>query len=98
MENRPYTYQFKTEALAEHERLSRLFRENRFMFELERKKIIQRNISRIRKKALRKDLEEMQDQWDKIMKNAGSSHNRFVLMQTLLWDAVQNKWLPAIKK
>ena len=98
MENTPYTYQYKTQALEEHERLSRLFKENRFMFELERKKILERNIKRIQKKNLRNDLKEMQDQWDRIMKNAGSPHNRFVLMQTMLWDAVQNQWLPALNK
>ena len=98
MESRPFTYQFEAEAIAEHDRLSRLFRENRFMFELERKKIIAANLNRIKNQALKEELEEMQDRWDRIMTHAGSPHNRFVLMQTMLWDAVQNQWLPALQR
>lgn len=98
MEKRPYTYQFEKQAIEEHERLSRLFRENRFMFELERKKQIENTLNRIEKKALKDELQEMQNQWDKLMKHAGSPHNRLILMQSLLWDAIRNRWLPSLDR
>ncbi len=68
------------------------------MFELERKQAIEKTINRIEKKKLQKDLKQLQAKWDKTLKNSGSAHNRFVMVQMLLWDAVHNEWLPAIQK
>ncbi len=94
----PFKFQYEEQAIAEHERLSKLFRENRFMFELERKQAIEKTINRIERKKLQKNLKQLQERWDKTLKNSGSAHNRFVMVQMVLWDAVHNQWLPALKK
>ncbi len=94
----PFKFQYEEQAIAEHERLSKLFRENRFQFELERKQAIESTIDRIERKELQKNLKELQAKWDETLKHSGSAHNRFVMVQMLLWDAVHNQWLPAIQK
>lgn len=91
-------YRYEAQALAEHDRMSRLFKENRFMFELERKKAIEKTINSAQKESRKKRLRELQDQWDTILDHSGSAHNRMVLMETLLWDAVTSKYLPILPK
>lgn len=88
-------YTYEKEALTEHDRLSRLFRENRFMFELERKKLIEKQINQY--PVQKQSLTELQARWDSRLKHAGSAHNRFVLMQTLFWDEIVGHWLPALQ-
>ncbi|MEH0020683.1 MAG: DUF3135 domain-containing protein [Desulfobacter sp.] len=98
MKIKPYEYQYEEEALAEHARLSKLFKENRFMFELERKKAIENTINSTGHEALKKELEKLQREWDSILRSSGSPQNRLVMIQMLLWDFVHNRWLPALRK
>ena len=86
----------KEQALADHERLSRLFRENRFKFELERKETITKFINKTEGDELRNNLIQLQNKWDNILKNSGSSHNRFVLIQMLFWDYINDHFRPAL--
>jgi len=85
-------------SLAEHQRLSRLFRENRFLFEIERKKMIAEIIDSAGDEEQKNSLRSLQDAWDKRMKSAGSEHNRYVLAQTFFWEHFHEKWHPTIKK
>lgn len=86
------------QALEEHERLHTLFEENRFAFELERKRMIEGVINSVKDEESRKNLWALQAEWDKRMKGAGSAHNRFVLAQTFFWEHIHEKWLPALKE
>jgi hypothetical protein len=88
----------RDESLQEHARLSRLFKEDRFSFERERKNAIKSMIDSVEDEGQRKKLWEMQNAWDKRMKGAGSNHNRFVLAQMFFWEHFQNVWNPAIQK
>ncbi|WDP91777.1 MAG: hypothetical protein HUN04_19515 [Desulfobacter sp.] len=92
------TFRHREKAIAEHERLSRLFRENRFLFELERKQAIEKTIGRVKKEALKKELRRRQDKWDRILDHSGNTRNRLALMEMLLWDAVRKEWLPTLNK
>jgi len=85
-------------ALKKHEQLSRLFREDRFRFELERKKMIAEVIDTAPDEAQRDTLRSIQATWDKRMKSAGSRHNRYVLAQSFFWEHFHEVWHPAIKK
>jgi len=97
-ETQPVKFKYEQKALAEHERMSCLFRENRFLFERERQKAIEETINKVKKKRLRKELQERQAQWDNILKHAGSIQTRLVLMEMMFWDAINSEWLPAIEK
>lgn len=81
-----------------HERLSKLFREDRMAFERERKRMIQEVIQSAEDAEQRKKLLALQTSWDKRMRGAGSEHNRFVLAQAFFWEHVQTRFLPAIKR
>ena len=85
-------------ALEEHNRLHTLFKENRFAFELERKRMIKEVIDSVKDEETRNNLIAFQADWDKKMKGAGSAHNRFVLAQTFFWEHVHEKWLPKLKE
>ena len=85
-------------ALEKHKRLSRLFRENRFLFELERKKMVAEVIDSAPDEAQREKLRSIQATWDKRMKSAGSKHNRYVLAQSFFWEHFHEEWHPAIRK
>ncbi len=86
------------EALEKHAKLSALFMENRFMFELERKRMINNFINSVKDEKRRQNLMDIQADWDRKMKRAGSDHNRFILAQTFFWEHVLNVWQPSIKK
>lgn len=88
----------KKNAIAEHERLHKLFKENRFAFELERKRMINEIIDGAGTEAQKERLRAVQDSWDKTMKNAGSKHNRLVLAQHMFWEHVDNIWNPSIQE
>lgn len=77
------------EALNFHARLSKLFKEDRLAFERERKRLIDDVIGRARTEEERSSLRAMQQSIDRKMRNAGSEHNRLVLMQKLFWDQVE---------
>ena len=85
-------------AIAEHERLHRLFKENRFAFEIERKKMLNEIIESAGSEAQKERLRVMQESWDNTMKKAGSKHNRLVLAQHLFWEHVNNIWNPSIQE
>jgi len=86
----------RKKALEEHRRMSSLFRENRFAFERQRREAIKKLIESVPDPGLQKRLWETQARWDRIMKSAGSPHNRFVLAKALFWDHVINNWVPAL--
>jgi len=86
------------EAAETHAALHKLFVEDRFSFERERKRMIDDLINSVEDEGRRKALRSLQATWDKRMKGAGSEHNRFVLAQSLFWEHFYEKWLPALKK
>jgi hypothetical protein len=90
--------QREKEAIEEHERLHKLFKENRFAFELERKRAIEKIINSARTEQEKERLRALQASWDHKIKNAGSKDNRFILAQTLFWDHFNNVWTPAIQQ
>ena len=83
-------------ALAEHERLSKLFKEKPLMFEIERKQKIEALINTARTEEEKARLREMQATWDKTMKGAGNKHNRLVLAEKMLMEHFREKFVPAI--
>ena len=85
-------------ALGRHARLSALFRENRFLFELERKRMIAAVIDGAPDEALRTELRSFQESWDSKMKSAGSEHNRYVLAQAFFWEHFHERWQPALRE
>jgi hypothetical protein len=86
------------EALERHKELSRLFREDRFAFERERKRLIEEVINSTDDPCQRERLRELQEKWNRRMKGAGCKHNRFVLAQTFFWEHVREVWQPTLQK
>ncbi len=86
------------ESLERHVRLSKLFKEDRFAFERERKRMIQEVIDSSEDEEQRNRLLALQESWDKKMRGAGSRHNRFVPAQTFFWDHFFETWTPAIQQ
>jgi len=74
------------EALAFHQRLSTLYREDRLAFERERRRLIDGIISQARTEEEKMNLRGLQESIDRKMRGAGSGHNRLVLMKKLFWD------------
>ena len=85
-------------ALKRHARLAELFREDRFSFENETRKMIHDVIRSASTKDLRGRLEKIQADWDRKMKGAGSGHNRFVLARTFFWEHFHDVWHPTIQR
>ena len=90
--------QRRKRALEEHQRLSRLFREDRFAFERQRREAIKNLIESAPDPEVRKRLWELQARWDQRMKAAGSAQNRLALAKVLFWDHVLNKWMPKLQE
>lgn len=88
----------RAEFLAYHEKMSQLFRENRFMFELERKAALEKIINNAGTRERKERLAGLQEKWDTTIKNAGSRHNRMVLAEMMLWDFVRDVWLPTLER
>ena len=86
----------KEEALKNHEKMSTLFKNNRFMFEIETKKQIQEFIDNAPLKH-KKGLIELQKKWNTAMKGAGSKHNRLAIAQNILMDHIINNFQPAVE-
>ena len=61
--------------------LFHLHKKNRFMFEQKSKQLIKEEIEN--SPGNREKLRKTQDNWDRIMKGAGSEYNRFVLAQSI---------------
>jgi len=85
-------------ALEKHARLSRLFKEDRFAFERERRRLIDEVISSAGDEKLRGRLRSFQGSWDRKLRGAGSEHNRFVIAQRLFWEHFYEIWQPNIQK
>jgi hypothetical protein len=86
------------EALAEHARMSKLFQEDPAAFEMERRRLIVDAIAQCKDSQRKILLEESQKSFDRIMKGAGSSANRFNMAEALLWSQVINKFMPALQE
>ena len=86
------------ESLERHARLSKLFKKDRLSFERERKRMIDEIINSTDDEEQRKTLRDLQTSWDKRMRGAGSSHNRFVLAQSFFWSHFHETWHPAIQQ
>ncbi|MBN2125418.1 MAG: DUF3135 domain-containing protein [Deltaproteobacteria bacterium] len=84
-------------ALERHDRLHRLFVEDRLSFERERKRAIRELIESAEDEELRARLWEVQQSWDNRMRHAGSRTNRFILAQTFFWEHFHEVWHPAMK-
>lgn len=80
------------EAIKKHEKMHNLYKTNRFMFEIEAKKMINDFINSIPAERQPK-LRELQSKWDAAMKGAGK-HNRLVVAENLLMDHFINKFKP----
>lgn len=91
------TKDIKIKALEEHARLNKLFKEDRFAFERERKRMIDEVINSARDEEQKERLKALQKSWDDKMKKAGSKHNRLVIAQHLFWKHVEEKWNPALQ-
>ncbi|MBW1721709.1 MAG: DUF3135 domain-containing protein [Deltaproteobacteria bacterium] len=87
----------REEALREHARLHKLFKEDRLSFERERKKAVEDLLNSIEDPEFRKEMREWQASWDRKMRHAGSSHNRLVLAQSFFWEHFHKAWWPAIE-
>ena len=85
-------------ALEEHKRMTRLFREDRFEFERQRREAVSKLIESAPDPQLRRKLWDMQERWEQRMQSAGSPHNRLVLARAFFWDHVVNHWLPALNQ
>ena len=88
----------RAEFLAYHEKMSRLFRENRFLFELERKTALEKIINSADTRERKKRLTDLQEKWDTTVRHAGSGHNRMVLAEMMLWDFVRDVWRPTLER
>jgi hypothetical protein len=86
------------ESLEKHARLSKLFKEDRFAFERERKWMIGEIINSVEDEEQRNRLRGFQESWDKKMRSAGSKHNRFIQAQTFFWEHFHEIWHPSILK
>ncbi len=86
------------EALERHARLARLFKEDRFAFERERRRMIEEIIDSAGDDALKARLRELQEAWNRRMQGAGCRHNRFVLAKAFFWEHFHNVWQPGIEE
>lgn len=84
--------------LNEHERLATLFQKDRLSFERERRRLIKENIAAWPNEKSKEKLILLQQRWDRVLRGAGSKHNRFTMMQALFWDHIVNDWLPNLDK
>lgn len=72
-------------AKEEHAVLSKLFKSNRFMFEIQTRQEID---SKIKNSLPSSNLKKIQGEWDTIMNGATNSHNRLVLAKMYFFDFV----------
>lgn len=82
-------------ALKEHARMHKLFKENRFMFELEVRKQVEEAITSA-PPDMQPRLREIQAKWQNTMKGAGSKHNRLVLAEHMLMEHFTFIFSPAL--
>jgi hypothetical protein len=91
-------FQHEETALENHKKMSRLFKENRFLFELKRKKAIEEVINNAPTEERKLFLKDSQQKWDQILKSSGSADNRFVLIQMLFWNQVNEQFNPGLER
>ena len=81
----------------EHDRLSALYRTDKFAFELERKRLIDTTIdSALCSDTYKAKLRHQQSEWNRMLKGIGSVENRFPLIQALLGHHLVNSWQSAL--
>ena len=80
-------------SLENHQRLHRLFVEDRLAFEQERKRAIDDLIDEHQGRRSTGEAPRTAGSVDKRMRHAKSHHNRLVLAQTFFWDHIVNHWL-----
>ena len=97
VQNKKVLFRHEKTAIENHEKMSKLFKENRFLFELERKKVIEALINNAPTEEQKLRLKNSQQKWEEILKNSGSPHNRFVLIQMLFWEQVNGDFRPVLK-
>jgi len=68
--------------------LRKLYKENRFLFEIERRRMINEFISNAPEEYQRQ-LYKLQAKWDKAMRGASNKHDRFILAQTLFYEQIE---------
>lgn len=90
--------ELKIRTLKWHDKMARLFTEDRLAFERERKRLLEEFFNGIKDDDERRRLRDIQAAIDQKMNHAGSEHNRFVLIQTMFWDHFHNVWQPGIQK
>lgn len=89
----------KQAAEKEHDRLAKLYVTDRFAFEQERKRIINKTIDEMHcSEEGREKLRLQQKDLDRVLKGAGSPENRFAMIQAIFWHHVVNKWQPALQE
>ena len=87
------------EFLKEHDRLANLFVTDRFAFEQERRRIINKTIDDMCcSQEAKEKLRIQQKDLDRVLKGAGSPENRFAMIQAIFWHHVVNQWQPALQK
>ncbi len=85
--------------LEQHDRLAHLFVTDRFAFEAERKRMIDKTKNgRGYSEEIKEKLNLRQKNLDRALKGAGSPENRFALIQAFFWHCIVNEWQPAFKK
>ncbi len=97
MEWEPDKEKREQNALRRHAMLSKLFREDRFSFERERRRMIEEIIQSAGDEDQKRALRDLQADWDRKMKGAGNRHNRFVLAKAFFWEHFHNVWHPAME-
>jgi len=80
--------EIEKEALENHKRMSDLFKNNRFMFELEAKKQVGDFINNAPEK-YRDTLLALHQKWITTLKGAKSKHNRLVLARYMFNEQIQ---------
>jgi hypothetical protein len=99
----PYRLELEREkrikqALERHSRLAKLFKEDRFSFERERRRLIDEVIDSAGNEEQKARLREIQEDWNRKMKGAGSQHNRLVLAKAFFWEHFHEVWQPFIQE
>ncbi|MBN2060273.1 MAG: DUF3135 domain-containing protein [Deltaproteobacteria bacterium] len=88
----------RKEAIENHERLHKLFVENRFLFEQERKRMIEEVINGAKSEKQKDELKALQKSWDDKMRKAGTNHNRLVLAKHILMKHIDEVWNPSLRE
>ncbi len=84
-------------ALEKHKRFSRLLKNNRLLFELERKKEIEKLIENSPPE-LQEKLKTLQEDWDRRMSGAKYENNRLVFAREMLMKHLYQKLKPQLSK